>query len=425
MRFDTLLTAFLVTLLLLTASMCSAAQTSALTLQNCIDIALENQTDLKVAKNQVSIAEQQATIAKSQYYPRVSVQNNTFRVGSEGLLTKSYTGTALTVTQNFWDGGLREANVRSAKYGITQRNANLERTGQAVIYDVTQSYYEVLRSKRLLEVAETSVKYNESMKKLIETRVELGDAAQVDALPVEAQLASARVSMVSAQNAVQMSAIRLQSEMGLTPRADFDVKEVDSTPNIELLPLETYLADAIAARPDIVAAQASVGSAKADVRASKISLYPKPTISGEYQTGIAGLSGTSTQITGGISFDIFNGKRNRASYDAARVNEVIAELRSEQTVRDIQAQVQSAYLNLANAKERLEASNIGLQAAQNNYDAQSARYKLGLAITLDLLNAELQVVTAKTNEVQARYDYFIAIAQMEYAMGKYGGISGS
>lgn len=403
----------------------AAKQSAPLSLQDCINIALKQQTEVIVAKNNITIANQQLTQAKSNYLPNLSLQNNAFRLGSQGVLTSVNTGTALTVNQNIFDGGIREAQVKGARYGVAGSSAGLTRTTQTAVFTVTQAYYELLRSKHLSDVAASSVKYNEGLKELIQARVDVGDAASADVYPVEAQLANAKVSLIAAQNAVRTAAIQLQNTMGLSPKPDFDVKDVPETPNFDLKPLNTYVSTAVASRPDIKQSQANIGSAKASVKATRIALYPTPTVAGQYQKGVGVLSGSSAQIVGGISFDIFNGGANRAAYKQAKASQANAEQQSSQVVKDIDAQVQSAYLNLNNAQERLSASRIGFDAAQKNYDAQNERYKQGLAIPLDLLNAELQVVTAQTNVVQARYDYLIAIAQMEYAVGRQGGTSGS
>ena len=129
-----------------------------------------------------------------------------------------------------------------------------------------------------------------------------------------------------------------------------------------------------------------------------------------------------TQVFGGIVFDIFNGSANRAAYREARAGEANSEAQERQIARDIRAQVEEAYLNLTNARERMAASDVSLEAANNNYLAQKERYAQELGTTLDLLNAEVQVVTAQSDEVQARYDYYIAIAQMDYAVGRQGGV---
>jgi outer membrane protein len=401
----------------------AAKPPSSLTLQECIDIALRNQIDIKVAQNNITISKDRRTQALSDYFPKVSLQNNTFHTGTRGVLGTVNNGTALTVTQNFWDGGVREANVSGARYGVMQNKANSVRTTQNVIFVVTTAYYNVLRTRHLAEVAESNVKYNEASREIIQTRAQVGDVAKSDVLPVEAQLANARVALVSAQNDVRTAAIQLQNTMGVSPETGFDVQEVGVVPEIDLQTMDSYVQTGIAARPDVAAAKAGVGAANSAVKAARIPIYPIPLISGEYERGINTNIRSSSQIVGSIVFDVFDGNSNRAALQSARASRSTAQDQSDQLVKDIQAQVQQAYLNLTSAKERLSASDVGLAAAQSNYEVQSAKYKEGLAIPLDLLNAEVQVVTAQTNQVQARYDYYTAIAQLEFAVGKQGGLN--
>jgi outer membrane protein len=410
---------------LLPAAAQEAQKANPLTLQEILDIALKNQVDIKVAENNTTAAKARETRAKSQYLPQVSVRNNTFTVGSNGVLTERNNGTALGATMNIYDGGVREADVAGARYGLTATQAGAKRTTQSVIFDATRAYYEVLRAKHLAEVASASVKYNEALKEVVQSRVAVGDAAAVDVLPVESQLANARVNLIAAENAVRVANVQLQNAIGLSPKSDFDVQDITTPPTVEQSTLETYLAEASSNRPDILQSKAEVGAAKASVKSSKIALYPIPTVTADYETGLSRVSGTSMQVFGGITFDLFNGGKNRAAYNEARANQSSAEQLSEQLVKDIQSQVQQAYFSLNDAKERLSASQVGFDAAQKNYDVQQEKYKQGLAITLDLLNAEVQVVTAQTNLVQARYDLYSAIAQMEFVVGKNGGVDGN
>ncbi|MEN6520680.1 MAG: TolC family protein [Armatimonadota bacterium] len=409
--------------LLAVSTFCTAAEevqkSKPLSLEECIGIAMSSNVDVLTAKNNVTAAKNRSISAKSDYLPQMSVQNNAFTWGSDGVLNKTTTGTALTVSQNIFDGGLRETNVQSAKYGMTQNTAKLTRTVQTVEYNVSKAYYEVLRARHLAGVAEANVTYNEGLLDQVKARAEVGAAAKVDILPIEAQLASARVSLLSAQNTVRTSTIQLQNVMGLSSQPGFDVAEVDGTPAVESKPLDEYMTTALTARPDIMESQAAIGSAKASVKSAKISLYPRPTITAEYQRKVSGGFTTGgSQMVGGMVFDIFNGGANRAAYKEAKINQANAELEEEQVGRDIRSDVEEAYYNLTNAKERVTASNLSLNAADNNYQAQKERYSQGLGTTLDLLNAEVQVITAQSDDVQARYDYYIAVAQMEYAVGK-------
>jgi TolC family type I secretion outer membrane protein len=409
--------------LILLPSFCLPAeelkQPGPLSLQECIAIALNNNIDVLTAQNDVVAAKSRSTKAKSSYFPQLSVQNNLFSFGSDGVLNKTTTGTALSVNQNIYDGGLREANIQGARYGVIQNQTGLTRTTQTVVFNVTQAYYEMLRARQLAEVAQSNVNYNEGLREQVKTRVDLGDAANVDILPVEAQLASAQVALLSAQNSVRTSAIQLQNVMGVSPESDFDIQEINDPPTAEVEQLDNYMGSALKSRPDILQSQAGVGAAKAAVKSSRIPLYPYPSISGQYQRGLAGGFNTSgTQIVGGINFNIFDGKANRAAYREAQANRANAELQAQQIGRTIHLQVEEAYLNLTNAKERMAVSAVSLDAATKNYEVQKERYAQGLGIMLDMLNAEVQVVNAQADVVQARYDYYIALAQMDYAVGK-------
>jgi outer membrane protein len=394
-----------------------------LSLQQVLDLTFKNQTDIITARNNVLIAKSRTSQTLAAYLPQLSIQNNAFS-GGTGVLNKVTNGTAFSASQNVFDGGVREANMVGARYGVTQSTAGLSRTVQTVTFNVTKSYYEVLRSKHLAEVSDASVKYNEELRQQIESRAALGDVAKVDLLPVEAQLANARVSQLTAENAVRTASLTLQNTMGLSPTPGFDVQDVETMPKVNVEQLKQYVDAALKTRPDVLQSQAGSGAARASLRAARINLYPRPVITGQYQRQIQGGFTTSgSQIVGGIVFDLFNGGANRALYKEAQANQANANQQALQVGKDIQAQVEQAYLNLTNADQRQAASEVGQTAAQANYDAQKDRYGQGLATPLDLLNAQLQLITAQSNLVQARYDYYIAIAQMDFSVGKQGGFN--
>lgn len=425
---------FVSTLLIFSCLMCggppsaladAAGKPEPMSLRECIQIAMRGQTDVMVARNNVTAAKSRVTQAASTYFPQLSVQNNAFHYG-QGVLTNVTNGTAFSVTQNIFDGGLREANTLGARYGVLQNTAGLTRTTQTVTFDVTKAYYDVLRAKHLADVAEADVNYNEELRKQVQTQAEKGAVAAVDVYSVEAQLANAQVSLLSAKNSVRTAALTLQNTMGLSPAPGFDIQEVDNVPDPKIGPLDGYVSKALVIRPDVTQSKAGFGAAHASVRAARVSLYPRPVISGQYQREISGGFTTSgTQVVGGIVFDIFNGGANRAAYKEARANQANADLQVKQIGKDIEVQVEEAYLNLTNSKDRLAASDVGLQAAQKNYNAQKGKYEAGTGIILDILNAQLQLTTAQTNQVQARYDYYTSIAQLEYAVGKQGGLDAS
>ncbi|MGQ9456075.1 MAG: TolC family protein [Armatimonadota bacterium] len=396
------------------------------TLEECIRAGLENRADILTCWNNLALAQSRERKVLSEYFPRVSVENNAFTVGSvKGVLTQATTGTAISVRQNIFDGGFREASVSSVRHSVKASSAELRRIEQTAVYDITRSYFELLRAKRLTEVALRSVEYSQALRDQVQAMIDEKLAAPVDLLAVEAHLANARVSLLVAQNQVRVASIQLQNQMGLAPVSGFDVVEPSEWPKIELQPLDFYIARALNTRPDIEPRRAGLNVARAGVRSARISLYPRPVVTAEYQHRVfGGYTSSSSQIIGGFVFDLFDGGANLASYREAEIAHVNAGIGLVQVEKDIRAEVEEAYLNLTNARERLEASAVSVEAARKNYEVQKEMYAQGLGTTLDMLNAEVQLVTAQTSEVQAQYDYYVAIAQMKHAVGTICGGSG-
>lgn len=390
------------------------------TLQDCISTAMQKNADVLTGRNDVTAAKSAVTSTRSDYLPQLSLETNALTWNSTGVLTKTTNGTAFTVTENLFDGGLREAKVESAVHGASKQSAALSRMIQTVTYNVSAAYYEVLRARHLEEVAEANVRYDEGLRDQVKARADEGAAANVDILPLEAQLASARVSLLSAKNKVRTSTIELERLIGMTPETGFEIQDIDgSSSPAEISPLEDLVRQGLSSRPDVKQYEEATKSTKASVKQARINMYPRPTVSAEYQRQVSGgFTVGGTQLVGGIVFNIFDGGANRAAYKQAKVSQNTAELQERQLDKDIRSDVEEAFLTLTNAVERISANQVSLQSAEKNYSAQKERYSQGLGTTLDLLNAEVQLITAQSDEVEARYDYYSALAQMDYATGK-------
>lgn len=398
-----------------------------LSLQDCLALAAKNQTDILLGQNSLDSAKQQEIQSKSGYYPQVSL-DNTFLTAATGTgrgLAASQPHTSLTISETFYDGGLRDTRILGAVANTKQSRYGLQRTQQSVKFDVTSNYFNVLRAKKLAGVQESQVKYLDGQLALIQARVEAGDAAQSDALPIQAQLASARVGQLSANNSIRTASIQLQSSMSLSPTLNFDIQDVAEPTVQDLQPIEHYLQIAQQSRPDLFQSEAAVQGAKTSVKAAKIVLYPVPTLIGQMDQPFKKGFSNSMTLAAGFTFDIFDGGNNRAAYKIANDNLANTRLRAQQTGKDIATQVEEAYINLTTTRERLAAADLSVAAAQKNFDAQDARYREGIAIPLDLLNAQVQLVSAQSDAVQARYDYYTFLAQLEFALGIQGGLNGN
>ncbi|MBQ7525865.1 MAG: TolC family protein [Abditibacteriota bacterium] len=386
------------------------------TLNECLERAYKANYNILTSRNSVLSSEQSVKTAKSGYYPQVSVRNN-FLTSNHGVLSQHRNGTAISISQNIYDGGIRESNVRGAKYGVEQSEFAEIRNFQSVTYEVKTAYYSLLRAKHQLEVTNIDAEYNQNLLDQINAQVEVGVSAPVDKYPIEANLAAAKVSNLTAKNDVRSGSIRLLSILGEAPDSDFDVAE--AAPEIKGdVSLDECLAKALEVRPDIAQYKAASKVADERVRRAKINRYPRPTVTAEYQQSIhGGYNEHGLTVLGGISFDVFDGGANKAALTEARIDKANTELRLAQLDIDVRGDVEDAYLEVKNCSEKLTATQAALTSAEKNYEAQKERYVQGLGIALDLLSAEQQLIKAKTADVDARYDYYTAPAKLEYAVG--------
>jgi outer membrane protein TolC len=412
-------------------------QTAPLTLHDCIVLALTQQTDMRVGQSSIEAAQATVTQARSSYFPQISVQTatNLVQVGTSAeFLTGNSTsaaqqgltsGSILSLTQNLYDGGLREASLANAKDQVVQAKSTLLRTQQTVIYSVTKAYLGLLRAQDLKKVTTQQVDYIVGQLQQVQSRIDAGDAADVDALPIKAQLATARVAALTAKNNISTAAIQLQQSMGLMPVETFAIQDIAAPSVLVMAKYDGYLATALKQRPELVLHQANINAAQSGVKTAKINMLPRPVISGQLDQPVGGGGGNMQAygISAGIVYDLFDGQNNRSVYRTAKANLRSAQARADQVPKDITADVQTAYLTRITAQERVKACALSVEATQQNFAAQTERYQRGLAIPLDLLNAQLAVTTAQSDAVQALYDDLTALAQLHYALGNTGEVT--
>lgn len=414
---------FFITFLLCFCSILCFAQEDikTCTLYDCINMAIENNSELKIAKNNLITAKTNTVIAKSDYYPSINAQNNTFEIASGDNKTMDES-TTVGATLKLFDTGLRELSVSSAVNSEKKSQKDLYRTFQTVIYNVSGNYFEVLRNKELLSVAQSSVNYYEELEKQTNAQIELGDAAPVDILSIQSQLANARVNLLTAKNDVKNSLVLLQNSMGLFAKSDFAIANESIEDTREISALDDYLKTALDNRPDVEGYNFAVKSAKDNKKLADRELLPQLHVDGEYYKYIDSdtKDKDEARIMGYITFNIFDGFKSQANIDARNMQLENTKENLLLLEKTINTQISNTYANLLSSKERINASNLGFVSAQKNREVQTEKYQTELATNLDVLNAQMQLDTAAENSINARYDYKVNLIELDYQTGVIG-----
>lgn len=400
-----------------------------LTLKDAIRIALQKHPSVAIARNQVEQANARRDQAQARYFPTISPSatyvNQQTRTALPGFGTRvgsiDETRTDISLRQTIFDSGQREISAAQARRSLESAQQAYRDVVQQKVLSVTTAYYELLRRMALQKVAEANVQRAQQTVDVVKAQVEVGVAAQKDVLQAEAELANAQVSLIQARNQVRLAEASLRNELGIGQEAPLQVAEVgerETEQLLALMPLEEYLNQAFAQRPDYQRQRISSEIQRLSLRLAQIQAGVQIQSDFTYGRRIDPDPGDTRSFTVSASYPLFDGGSARAAVRESRAGYDTALQQLEQLKLTVRLDVEQAYLTRAEAQERLNAARKALQAAQVNYQAALESRKEGVSSLIEVINAQVALVNAETSYVQAIYDLLAADARLQRAIGK-------
>ncbi|HEY3414891.1 MAG TPA: TolC family protein [Armatimonadota bacterium] len=394
-----------------------------LTLDVAIQTALANHKQITSAESQLEGAQAQLTQSKSAWYPQISPTysyRNSTSQHNQSSFDLTTQGTSVSLQQTIFDSGRREIGIAQSRNSVRSATLGVQNTREAVILNVTTSYYQLLRTKDLVRVAESGLERARTTLEATKAFVEAGSSAKKDTLQAQADYSNADVQVIQARNNVRLAQTSLRQAMGLTSNQDIvtpdqPVPAPSETPDTKVA--SDYIDQALAHRPDLKQTEIGVDSSRRSVRLAKINAGPtlESTLSSTYSAHPS--PGLDKIVAVSVTYPLFDAGSSRA-----RVREASAGLRGAQAQLElsrqaIAADVESAYLSREEARSRITAAQSALTASRSNYDAASQSRTEGVGTILDVITAENSLITAETNTVQAIYDYYSADALLQRSVG--------
>lgn len=420
-----------------------------ISLQEAIQIAQQNHARITVAEESVEAARERVRIARTGTLPQItggiaysgrgtSNLGGIFGPAPTRTVTRSNGQTVreridpnvttfdrglqprVSVSYNVYDAGETRTAVRQARAGVESNIANLAATRNNLTLDVTFDYLAQLRAERLLELRVLQEELAAEQLRRVEARIREGAAAEADrALPLS-EFRNRQVDRILAQNDVRVAANALRNTMGLTVGPPLQLVELSETRE-PLPPLEALRLIAERERPEVAQAEAQMRVAQASVKLARI--QRKPRLDTTFSFNVFpndSFNRSDFAVGAAISMPLWDAGLTHAREQEAQTQVQAAAAQLAQIRKDVEADVVEAYLNLANSRERLEASRLAVEAAQVNLEQTTARYERGLAgvTVVDLIQAQVQFANASNAAIQALYDMHLAQAQLNRAIGR-------
>ena len=396
------------------------AQAADLSLQEAINLALAQNTSLKVTQKGEDTAKYALEQAKG---------NNGVSVGLSDSLTTNKTkdtdrqdsnSVSLSGKLPLYSGGKNQANIKKAKIGVESASLTTQRAQEDLKLSVIKAYYDALESKKTVGVRQETVdKYQEHYTNVSQLYA-AGSKAKIDVIRSQVELSDARQNLIKAENSYEVDLAELRNYLNidrsepLNLTTDFSYLAFDQDMN-------ACLDYAYANRKDLQVDKNKLAQQEQAIKAAKAGYLPTLNLSvglSESQRfNPSSQNSHSASATLGLDWNIFDSGVTRAQVKSAETDRDIAKLTYQKDKESIDLAVREAYYNMREAEKRFNSTQDAVHQAEEDAFIAREKYRAGEGLMLDIIDAQEALSKAKLNHISAQYDYARYKATVENAMG--------
>jgi len=393
-----------------------------LSLRDAIEQALKNNYDIRIVKNDLSVAKNNVNLGNAGFLPTLdgsysqggSIQNTvqTPSTGAERRLngvrnTNSSYGAALDWT--IFDGFQMFALYDRLKELEKQGEVNSKATVLGTIADVVNSYYALVRQQQLVVAKDSALDISRMRLRIARNKLEIGQGSKLDVLSATVDLNTDTSSYLQEKNLLKTSMVTLNQVMARDLAQEFRVQEemniVQDLRYDELAGLTNQL------NPTLQTALINKRIAELNLKQVKGQRYPVIGINSGYEwSKSANPTGfnqrlTANGLTYGVtaSINVFNGFLQRQNERNAKIEISTSDLNLEKVRQTVQGQLISTYQNYQTNLDLLKVETTNVDIANQNLDITLDKYRLGSISPLELREAQRNSINAITRFLDAQY----------------------
>ncbi len=410
--------------LALVAGLFSASAASAMNFEEALAHAYEHNPQIKAAREQLQATDEGVAQAVSGYRPTVAAgynrgrQKTTFSGSDES--TSTYDQKSLRLEQPLFRGGGTWSAYHSARQQVKAGQFQLMATEQSVLLSAATAYMDVVANSAILDLSRKNEAVLAEQLNAAQTRFDVGEVTRTDVAQSEARLSDAKSSAISAEGNLISAMATFERVIGAKPDGDLTVPE--RLPELPLSVTEA-LERGRNTNPELLSAIHTAKASVYDVRTTEANLLPRVSLVGSLsrQKG-AGSTGDSEidQDKIGVEMTIPLYQAG-AEYSRVREASAVARQRDQQT-RDtrqgVEAAVTQAWEQLDSAIAIISTRNDQIKAAELALDGVKQEQQYGARTVLDVLDAEQELFSARTNLVRAQRDRIVAAYTLAFRLGQ-------
>jgi outer membrane protein len=416
----------------------NAQEKKTLTLNEAIDLSIQNSKQLK--NSQAKIEEATAALKESveKELPDAKVSGSYLRLNSANfdLKTKNNNSgsnsnrTAPNVSQAvygllnaslpIYSGGRIRYGIESSKFLEQAAKLDAEDDKDEVIQNIIEAFANLFKSKTAVRLVKENLSQSQQRTKDLSNLEKNGLLARNDLLKAELQSSNTELSLLDAENNSQLANVNMDLMLGLPTSTELVLDTIGIEKKDDSRILEDYLQAALSHRKDMAAVDYRKKAAESGVKVSKSELYPSLALTGGYVAAdIPNVFSVTNalDIGVGVSYNIGSLWKNKSKVQQAeaKVKQLVA---TEAMMDDnIHMQVNKSYFNLISNRKKIEVYAKAVEQAEENYRIVKNKFDNSLATTTDLLDADVAQLQARLSYTLARADAFVAYHKLLQTAG--------
>ena len=402
---------------------------SVFTLDDCINIAIENNPDIQASVFNEEAYKSQILQAWANYFPSISAGVDISRTNTKYSHIKSsdmpYRNTYTTMgyypnisaDMLLFDFGKTKAtadmasNIYQASKEDTKENIN------SIIYDIKSTYYNILFAQAQVKVYEDTVKDYELQLQQALSFYNLGKKARLDVVTAEYNLGKAQLNLVKAKNVLEVVQVLLSKIMGIPEYTNYELSD-SMLLNTYDITEEDAIKTAMEVRPELNSAVKTTKAAKMKLRAARREYAPDLGVYGSYGNGIGNdYNVSSAQVGVGLNYSNLNILRTKKLVDQAKAEYYRTQAQLDSTKDNVYYNVKKAYMDLQTDKEAILIAKLALDQAKEQYRQVTGRYKAGVGDVIELKDGENTYLNARLDFYNAILNYNVTAANLEKEIG--------
>ena len=404
------------------------------TLDQALVQSYQNNPQLNAQRAAARATDENVAIALGGYRPRVSATGSLSEVylenvarGGPGGSTRAAGENAVTTvgatgTQTLFNGFQTGNRTRQAESQVFAARETLRNTEQTVLLSAVTAYMNLLRDGAVLELQRSNVNVLEATLRQTRDRFSAGEVTRTDVAQAESRLAAGRSQLLTAESNYVTSKAQYRQVIGLEAGKLTPAMPVDRFSPRTLVAARTRAATE---HPTITVANYNVDVALFQVKIAEGALYPTLQLQGSVNksfgstTNLNSLQNFSASVGGQLSVPIYQGGQEYATIRQAK--ETLGQRRLDlDTARDqVQSTVTQAWGQLEAAKAQIESTTAQVNAAEIALNGVREEARVGQRTTLDVLNAQQDLVNARVALVTAQRDRVVASYTVLAATGAF------